>query len=215
MKEKFSIVAFVLLSMVNITLLEAKTLEDVASEMGMSKSEATKVLNGANLLIQDVKYKFHAIASSEVSYRKKMGYSGLIYDTYPIFTKGKRATIQTSSLNRPTIHRVWLSNYLEKLVYMSKQKGINVRLDFGNNMFVRDIKRIANRINVNIDVLQFFKKCDSRSDRMHCYSDITTKTFALKIQKSGKKYRYSIDSVRVKDTKRVSSGLLNSMGIKG
>jgi len=216
MKEKFSIVAFVFLSMVNTTLLEAKTLQDVASEMGMSKSEATKVLNGVNLIIQDVKYKFHAIASSEVAYYKKMGYSGLIYDTYPLFTEGKRATIQTSSLNRPTIHSVWLSIYLENLAYISKQDGIDVRLDFGKNMYVRDIKRIANRINVNVDVLQFFKKCKRRSDRRdYCYQDITTKTFALKIKKSRGEYRYSVDSVRVKDTKRVSSEVLNNMGIKG
>ena len=215
MRDKFLMTAFVILSIVNPNLLEAKTLQEVASEMGMSKSEATKVLNGANLIIQEVKYKFHSIASSEIPYEDKMGYSGLIYDTYPLFTKGKRSTIKTSSLNRPTIHSIRLSNYLRNLAYVSKTKGIDVRLDFGRNMFVRDIKRIANRINVNVDVLQFFKKCDSRSDSVQCYSDITTKTFALKIQKSGGRYRYSIDSVRVKATKRVSSGLLNSMGIRG
>ena len=117
-----------------------------------------------------------------------MGDSGLIYDTYPLFTNRKHSIIQTSSVNRPTIHSIRLSNYLRYLAYISsKTKGIKVNLDFGKNMFVRDIKRIANRINIDVDVLQFFKKCDHRSDSVSCYSDITTKTFRLKIQKSGGK----------------------------
>lgn len=214
MKEKLLTTAFLFLLMGSPHLVEAKTLSEVASEMGLSKREATKVLNGANLLIQNVKFKFSEIGSSSTPYEDKVGSSGLIYDTYPLFTRGRNTDIQTSSLNRPTIHSTRLGNYLRYLAYMSKQKGLKVRLDFGKNMFVRNVRHIANRINIDVDVLQFFKKCDSRSDRMQCYSDITTKTFALNIRKSGGKYRFSVDSVRVKDTQRVTEDILISMGIK-
>ena len=213
MKEKMLTTAFLFLLM-GSPLLEAKTLREVASDMGLSKREATKVLNGANLLIQNVKFKFSEIGSSSTPYKDKVGYSGLIYDTYPYFTSGRNTDIQTSSLTRPRVHSTRLRNYLKYLAFMSKQKGLSVRLDFGKNMFVRNVSHIANKINIDVDVLQFFKKCDRRSDRMQCYSDITTKTFALNIRKSGGRYRFSVDSVRVKDTQRVTGDILNSMGIK-
>ena len=214
MKTKILTTAFLFLLMGSPHLLEAKTLSDVASEMGLSEKEATKVLNGANLLINNVKFKFSEIGNSNTPYEDKVGYAGLIYDTYPLFTYGRNTTIQTSSLNRPTIHSTRLRNYLNYLAYISRQEGINVRLDFGKNMFVRNVSHIANKINIDVDVLQFFKKCDRRSDRMQCYSDITTKTFALNIRKSGGKYRFSVDSVRVKDTQRVTGDILDNMGIK-
>lgn len=213
MKEKMLTTAFLFLLM-GSPLLEAKTLREVASDMGLSKREATKVLNAANLLIQNVKFKFSEIGNSNTPYEDKVGYAGLIYDTYPLFTYGRNTIIQTSSLNRPSIHSTRLRNYLRQLAYMSKQEGISVRLDFGKNMFVRNVSHIANKINIDVDVLQFFKKCDRRSDRMQCYSDITTKTFALNIRKSGGEYYFSVDSVRVKDTQRVTGDILDNMGIK-
>jgi hypothetical protein len=214
MREKFLTTAFMFLLMGTPHLLEAKTLGEVASEMGLSKTEATKVLNGANVLIQNVKYKFHEIGSSNTPYGDKIGRSGLIYDTYPLFTRGRNTNIQTSSLNRPRPHSTRLSNYLKKLAYMSKQEGISVRLEFGKNMWVRDIRHVNNIIKVNIDVMQYFKRCKNR-DRRQCYSDITTKTFTLNIRRNRGRYHFSVDAVRVKDTIRAESSDLIYMGIKG
>ena len=199
-------ITIMLLLTFNQTLWASKTLGEVAYEMGLSEEETVKVLNGANLVIEDAKLKFSKIASSDIDYKYKMGSSGYIHDTFPIFTKGEDAEIQTSSVNRSSIHRTYLKNYLERLAYMSqKSKNISVQLDFGEKMFFRDIRKTANRINVDVDVFQFFRKCDDNGDGVSCYSDITEKTFALNIRKKEGDYYFSIDSIRVKDTMRVNS----------
>jgi len=120
-KNRFSIVAFIFLSMSMVNSLEAKTLQDVASEMGLKKREAIKVLNGVNLIIQTVKSKFHDIADSDVSYYQKTGKRGLINETYPLFKRGKNTKIQTSSLNHRGIHSRYLGNYLRDLANISAQ----------------------------------------------------------------------------------------------
>lgn len=214
-KNRFSIVAFIFLSMSMVNSLEAKTLQDVASEMGLKKREAIKVLNGVNLIIQTVKSKFHDIADSDVSYYQKTGKRGLINETYPLFKRGKNTKIQTSSLNHRGIHSRYLGNYLRDLANISAQNGIDVHLHFGKDMQVRGIKHYGNTIVVYVDVLQFFKRCTKRNDRHSCYQDITTKTFSLNIKKSRGKYHYIVNSLRVKDTKKVTSTALHNMGIRG
>jgi len=203
--EKILMASIVML-MFNQSLWASKTLNEISKEMGLSERETVKVLNGANLILEDVKHKFTRIAKSDVPYRYKVGSSGLIDETLKIFTKGKWARIQTSSVNRSGIKKTYLDNYLNRLANMSKKsKNISVNLDFGEKMFFRDIKKTANKINVNVDIFQFFRKCKDIGDGMSCYSDITEKTFSLNIKKKRGSYFFSIDSVTVKDTMRVNS----------
>lgn len=205
LREKI-LMAFMVFLMFNQSLWANKTLNEISKEMGLSKRETIKVLNGANLILEEVKHKFTRIADSDVAYRYKVGSSGLIYDTLSIFTKGKWAEIQTSSTHRSSINTTYLGNYLAKLADMSQDsKNISVNLDFGEKMFFKDIRRTANKINVNVDIFQFFRKCKDIGDGMSCYSDITEKTFSLNIKKKRGDYYFSIDSVTVKDTMRVNS----------
>jgi hypothetical protein len=202
-KLLLSVGLFVIFSQI---LWANKTLQEISREMNLSERETIKVLNGANLILEDVKHKFTRIANSDVDYRYKVGFSGLINDTLTIFTKGKWAEIQTSSVNRSSINKTYLDNYLHLLANMSKKsKNISVNLDFGKKMFFRDIRRTANRIKVDVDIFQFFRKCKNTGDGVSCYSDITEKTFSLNIRKKRGDYFFSIDSVRVKDTMRVNS----------
>ena len=204
--RKKALVAFMFFLMLNQSLWANKTLSEISKEMGLSKKETVDVLNGANLILEDVKHKFNRIADSDVSYRYKVGSSGLINDTLSLFTKGKWAEIETSSIYRSSIDKTYLDNYLERLANMSqKSKNISVKLDFGEKMFFKDIRRTANAINVDVDIFQFFRKCKDIGDGVSCYSDITEKTFALNIRKKRGKYFFSIDSIRVKDTMRVNS----------
>jgi hypothetical protein len=205
LREKI-LMAFMVFLMFNQSLWANKTLSEISKEMNLSQKETVRVLNGANLILEEVKHKFTRIADSDVTYRYKVGSSGLINDTLSIFTKGKWATIQTSSIHRSSINTTYLDNYLEKLAYMSQDsKNISVSLDFGEKMFFKDIRRTANAINVDVDIFQFFRKCKDIGDGVSCYSDITEKTFALNIRKKRGNYFFSIDSVRVKDTMRVNS----------
>jgi len=204
--KKSILMTFVFFLMFNQNLCASKTLGEISKEMGLSKRETVKVLNGANLILEDVKHKFNRIADSDVEYRYKVGSSGLINDTLSLFTKGKWAKIQTSSVNRSSINKTYLYNYLHLLADMSQDsKNISVNLDFGEKMFFRDIRRTANAINVDVDIFQFFRKCKDIGDGVSCYSDITEKTFALNIRKKRGNYFFSIDSIRVKDTMRVNS----------
>ena len=188
------------------TLWADKTLSEISKEMGLSQKETVKVLNGANLILEEVKHKFTRIADSDITYRYKVGSSGLINDTLSIFTKGKWAEIQISSVNRSAINKVYLDNYLHNLANMSqKYKNISVNLEFGEKMFFRDVKRIANKIKIDVDIFQFFRKCKDTGDGISCYSDITEKTIALNIRKKRGEYYFSIDNIRVKATMRVNS----------
>jgi len=200
------LMAFIVFLMFNQSLFADKTLREISNEMGLSETETVKILNGANLILEDVKHKFTRIADSDVAYRYKTGSDGLISDTLDVFTAGKWAKIQTSSVNRSSIKTTYLDNYLHRLADMSQDsKSISVNLDFGDKMFFRDIRKTANKINVDVDIFQFFRKCKDTGDGVSCYSDITEKTFSLNIRKERGAYYFSIDSVRVKDTMRVHS----------
>lgn len=184
----------------------ARSISEVARIMEVSENDAEKILGGTTILIEDVEGKFSRIASSTYPYDSKIGTYGLISDTVDLFRYGKTSVIETSSLSRSSLRKHEVYNYLHTLARMSQKKNnISVKIEFGKKFYAKNIYKKDNDIGIDVDVYQLFENCYNSGDGKRCYSDITKKTFGVKVERDGSSYRVMIDSLRVKETMKADS----------
>lgn len=189
-----------------IVSASGRTLSEVADIMDVSEYEAKQILNATSVFIKDVEGLFSMIADSKYDYRSKVGAYGLIDNTIELFQYGKNSIIETSSLHRSRINKRQVNNYLHSLARMSrKSNNVSVKLEFGDEIHIDDIIRAGNNLTLNASVFQLFESCKDSGDGIKCYSDVTKKTFIVKIKKIGGEYRLLVNSLRVKDTMTVES----------
>jgi hypothetical protein len=88
---------------------------EAADNMGVSTSEARRILQGSFLLIKEIQNNFSTIGSSSYEHNQKIGDNGLINNTIKSFFSSSNATVQVSSVNHGNIISHTIYNYLHRL----------------------------------------------------------------------------------------------------
>jgi hypothetical protein len=185
-------------------------LDDIQRLLDVNESDAKKLLRSVGVVIRNVEHGISTIADSDHEYSDKIGSNGLINGVIKDNFSSEWATIYVSSLHRQTLSEYSVKSYLRNLALLSQNgKYHNVKIYFDKDMIVSNISKKNNETKMNVDVFQLFKGCKKYEGTMKCYTDVTKKTFVIKIEESSGnigRSRIYIDSLGVKDTMTYDEG---------
>lgn len=190
---------FLMLGLINVSL--ADKINNVASDMGVSVSQAENILKSTYTLIKEIQGNFTRIANHDYSHEQKITKNGLINNTIKFFSSAQ-SEVEVSSLNTRRVNIETIYNYLHRLSNMSKKNTYKtIKLDFGKKIFIRDVFKENGNISISADAFQLFEGCKiSNEGERFCYTDITKKTFVVKIESDLSGFSTYVDRINVKET---------------
>lgn len=184
--------------------------DDIKSLFGVNQDEARRLLRSVGVVIRSVQTGISTIADSDHAYRDKIGKHGLINGVINDSFSSERAKIYVSSLNRSNLNTYTVKDYLSHLANLSQNgKYHDVKIYFDKGMILSNIARKNKETEMNIDVFQLFKGCKRFEKIPKCYTDVTKKTFVVKIDHSFGDIgdaRIYVDGLGVKDTMTLEDG---------
>jgi len=176
---KIIISVMVLLALTNTSM--ARNIDEVAANMGVSNSEATQILQAAFALIKEVQVSFTQVASHQYSFDQKVMENGLIEQTIESYFASKNVPIEVSNTNGTSVKRT-VYNYLQRIANFSRNGTYEtIQLRFGKDIHFDRIYTENGDIVINAEALQLFEGCSNGYEGRSCYTDITKKTFVVRM----------------------------------
>ena len=176
--------------------LYANSISNFAYTLGISTNDAKNIADNLTNLVITVQEGISYIADSENSYSEKIGRNGAIENVRSYFTRKKRPIIWVSSLKRKKGHRRSVIPYLKQLAKKAKRHNTKVKMIFEDRLHFDKYYKRGDTFYFRISDYQEYQSCTTYEDRTLCYSDVTKKSFNIKLKNS----EYYLESITVIDT---------------
>ena len=210
MKNKYLRMFFVSIYVLSLffsgTVFAKSPLEDLQSQLKINEKEATKLLRAVGVLMRNAQRGISIIANSDYPYNDKIGDNGYINGVIKDNFSSKWSSIYVSSINSSNLIEYYVSDYLKHLANLSGKDGKynNVKISFNKGMKITNLNHYNDKTEMSVNVFQLFRGCKRTYESVaKCYTDVTKKTFVVKIDHNYGgigKARIYIDSLGVKDT---------------